>query len=65
MNVIRLLQRFGQRSNPERRRGDCVPASLVLRMDALRVIIRKGGPGSDIAFAELKGITETIMWLGR
>lgn len=65
MNVIRLLQRFGQRSNPERRRGDCAPASLIRRMDALRLIIRKGGPGSDLAAAEMSGIQHTIMELGR
>jgi hypothetical protein len=65
MNVIRLLSRLVRRSKPERRRGDCVPQTLARRMHALRLMIRAGGPGSDLAAAEMKGITTTIMELGR
>jgi hypothetical protein len=42
-----------------------VPPSLCARMVSLRIIARQGGRGSDIAAAELRGITTTIMELGR
>jgi hypothetical protein len=66
MNVIRLLSRFASRSKPERSSGDCrVPAQLTRRMDALRQMIRRGGPESRLAYAELHGMLNVIMWMGR
>lgn len=38
-----------------------VPAWLEARRTSLGIIARKGGPGSDLAAAELKGITTTIL----
>lgn len=42
-----------------------VPFSLELRMTRLRASVRQGGRGCDLAAAELKGITQTIMELCR
>lgn len=41
-----------------------VPHALQLKMSRLRDAVRRGGSGSDLAAAELRGITTTIMALG-
>jgi hypothetical protein len=42
-----------------------VSPGLQLRINRLRQSVRRGGRGSDLAAAELRGITTTIMELGR
>lgn len=42
-----------------------VPVLLEVKIARLRATVRRGGQGSDLAAAELLGITTTIMALGR
>lgn len=65
--IAQIVQ--GVRNRLSRRRASAstitVPMWMRARMTSLGILARNGGPGSDLAAAELRGITTTIMVLGR